>query len=404
MLRLDNRTLASDQEMRTFGDAVKGKMTLTLEGGGQKQQKTIDWGRDVRGPYAAEQSLSRAPIKPGETRDLKMYLPDLNKVCDITLAAKGMEDIMLGDGQKRALLRVEQMTALDGKPRKEFDTSMWVDATGQVLKSAQDILGGMVVYRTTKEGATAPDDAVKVDRIDKSVVKVAKSIPNPTGTRDIRYRVTLKDDDPTQILPNDRRQSLRKGPGAREAMMEIRTAGLSDGAPGPAEPGEEFLRPNALITSEDARVKALSREAVGGTADAWEKATKINHFVFQKIRDKNFATTFAPASEVARNLSGDCSEHSVLSAAMCRAAGVPARVVVGLIYDERHGGFGYHMWNEVYVNRRWVALDAAWDQTAVDATHIKLSETSLDGIAPYEAFLPIVRVMGKMSLETLDVR
>ena len=28
---------------------------------------------------------------------------------------------------------------------------------------------------------------------------------------------------------------------------------------------------------------------------------------------------------------------------------------------------------------RWVALDAAFDESEVDATHIKLSETSLDG-------------------------
>ena len=32
VLRLDTRTLASDQEMRTFGDVVDDQMTLTLEG------------------------------------------------------------------------------------------------------------------------------------------------------------------------------------------------------------------------------------------------------------------------------------------------------------------------------------------------------------------------------------
>ncbi len=32
------------------------------------------------------------------------------------------------------------------------------------------------------------------------------------------------------------------------------------------------------------------------------------------------------------------------------------------------------MWDEVYVNQRWVALDPSWDQSTVDAVHIKLSE------------------------------
>ena len=87
VLRLDSRTLASKQEMRTFGDVVNNRMTLTLEGAGQRQQLVIPWGPDVRGPYAAEQSLSRTPIKAGESRSIRMFIPDLNKVCDMSLAA-----------------------------------------------------------------------------------------------------------------------------------------------------------------------------------------------------------------------------------------------------------------------------------------------------------------------------
>ena len=112
---------------------------------------------------------------------------------------------------------------------------------------------------------------------------------------------------------------------------------------------------------------------------------------------------FAAASEVARNLTGDCTEHGVLTAAMCRARGVPARVVVGLVYADHLGGFGFHMWNEVYVHRRWVAIDAGFDQTSVDAVHIKLTDTSLAGVSPYE--VPASRpVMSKLSLEPLEVR
>jgi len=62
------------------------------------------------------------------------------------------------------------------------------------------------------------------------------------------------------------------------------------------------------------------------------------------------------------------------------------------------------MWNEVYVNRRWVAVDAAFDQSEVDAVHIKLADAGLEGVSPYESFLTVVRVMGKMTLEPLEVR
>ena len=60
---------------------------------------------------------------------------------------------------------------------------------------------------------------------------------------------------------------------------------------------------------------------------------------------------------------------------MCRAAGIPARGAWSAWSTrEQLGGFGPHMWNEVYVNGRWVAIDAAFDQSEVDATHLKLSD------------------------------
>jgi hypothetical protein len=51
-----------------------------------------------------------------------------------------------------------------------------------------------------------------------------------------------------------------------------------------------------------------------------------------------------------------------------------------------------------------VAIDATFDQDEVDAVHIKLSDASLDGVSPFEAFLPIVRVLGKMSLDPIEIR
>ncbi len=79
-------------------------------------------------------------------------------------------------------------------------------------------------------------------------------------------------------------------------------------------------------------------------------------------------------------------------------------MVVGLIYATQLGGFGYHMWDEVYVNRRWVAVDAAFDQSQVDAVHLKLSETSLDGVSPFETFTAVARVATKLKIEAVEVR
>ena len=380
-------------------------MKLVFEGTGQRQEQVIDWPDDVRGPYAAEQSLARSPMKPGEVRTLKMFMPDLNKICEVTLTAKAPEDVLLGGGVNRSLLRIDQTTSLEGKARSEFDQSLWIDTGGQVLKGKTETLGGMVVFRTTREGALARNALnTQFDQITNSVIKVKHKIVRPDATRDVRYRLSLKDDDPNQVIPTDRRQSLTPGSAKNEVILAVKTAGPEAGTPGDEKVDPVYLRPNAMITSLDNRVVDLANRAVGTATDPWEKARKIESWVAQNLRDKNFEVAFAPASEVARNLSGDCTEHGVLVAAMCRSAGVPARVVVGLVYADNLGGFGFHLWNEVYVNRRWVAIDATFEQDTVDAVHIKLADASLDGVSPFEAFLPVVRVLGKMTLDPIEVR
>ena len=158
------------------------------------------------------------------------------------------------------------------------------------------------------------------------------------------------------------------------------------------------------MTSEDRTVQNLARQVTRGVNDPWQKAVRINHWVFENVRDKNFTVAFAAASEVARNLSGDCTEHAVLTAAMCRAAGIPTRVVIGLVYVEKNHGFGCHMWDEVFINQRWIAIDPTWDQTLVDAVHIKLNDSSLQGVTPFETFLPLIRVVGKLAIEPLELR
>ena len=405
VLRLDTRTRASQQELRVNGDVKDGQMTLIIHNGTQTQQQVIPWGPEVRGPYGAELSFTRTPMQPGEVRKLKTFVPDLNKIVDATLTAGGLEQITLGGNSVRELLKVEQHVTLDGKPMPELAQTFWVDSLGQVMKTFNDSYGGMSAYRTTEEAASRRvAKADQFDLINGLVINVARKITNPENSRDILYKVSLTDADPTTFFPNDRRQTLKAGPESRSAIMTVKTAGPEVGDPGPESVDDVYTRSNPLITSNDVQVIRQARKAVGNATDPWAKAQAITKWVAANIRDKNFETSFAPADEVARTLTGDCTEHGVLTAAMCRAEGIPARVVVGLVYAGQLNGFGYHMWNEVYVSRRWVAIDSAFNQSQVDAVHIKLSETSLDGVSPFETFNSVARVATKLKLEAIEVR
>jgi hypothetical protein len=122
----------------------------------------------------------------------------------------------------------------------------------------------------------------------------------------------------------------------------------------------------------------------------------------------NYDVGFATAREILKNREGDCSEHTVIAVALCRAVGIPARAAVGIMYAG--GLFAYHMWPEVYVGR-WVDLDAKWlatdEETGelyTDATHLKMGRSNLDENIFEEMVSAIAEIIGKLELEIIDFR
>jgi len=68
----------------------------------------------------------------------------------------------------------------------------------------------------------------------------------------------------------------------------------------------------------------------------------------------------------------------MLTAAMCRAEGIPSRTAVGLIYADVAQGpvFAFHMWTEIWINGRWLPIDATRATGYVGATHLKITDHS----------------------------
>src|SRR5205085_515826 len=93
---------------------------------------------------------------------------------------------------------------------------------------------------------------------------------------------------------------------------------------------------------------------------------------------RNFTEALATADEVARTLEGDCTEFAMLTAALLRAAGIPSRTAIGLVYVDLARGpvFGFHMWTEAWVRGQWVPLDATLGRGHIGAAHIKVTDHS----------------------------
>jgi len=94
----------------------------------------------------------------------------------------------------------------------------------------------------------------------------------------------------------------------------------------------------------------------------------------------------------------ECQGHAYLYTALARAAGVPTRMVNGLVYSEEFRGFLYHSWAESLVGDDWRVVDPTFGQAAADATHIKLVEG--ENLAD---LIPLTEWVGKVKIRVLDV-
>ena len=293
VLRLDTRTLVGeDNDLRAHGDVIRGEMVLKFEGNGERQSLKIPWGPDIRGPYAAEQSMARTPMKEHEVRHLKMFIPDLNRVAEITLTSKAVETVIMGDGSKRPLLRIEQTTQLDGKLRPEFNNIMWADTGGQVLKAEQEALGKFITYRTTKEAALAPSGPVQFDLITGTVIKTARPIPNAEQTRQVKYRLTFDGGDIAQAIPTDPRQTVQIENNPHSAILTIKSLSPIDGQAGPAEVDAQYLKSNVLITSDDSRVRTPRATGHARSGRSVDQSPAHESMGFQKHHRPEFPGRF----------------------------------------------------------------------------------------------------------------
>jgi len=167
----------------------------------------------------------------------------------------------------------------------------------------------------------------------------------------------------------------------------------------------EATRPSRYLQSDDAKIIELAKEATKGARDAGEAARRIEAFVADYVNEMSLSVGYASATEVAASRKGDCSEFAVLCAAMCRAAGIPARVVVGVAYVEDfagRSGFGGHAWTEAYIGGKWVGLDSAFKaggRGGFDAGHIALA--SGDG-EPAD-FFNMATTLGRFKIEKVTV-
>jgi transglutaminase-like putative cysteine protease len=311
---------------------------------------------------------------------------------------------MLGGSQQ--VLRID--STMKFASGNTLNGSLWVNQSGDILKERQDAMDGLVTYRATKEAALAEFGSTPYDVVSQLSVPVKQRLERPYDSKLMRYRIQVDGRDPAQVFPVGPSQAVRS---AGDHVADVTVYAVRPDHPGnpdaPADPPtDEDRRPNSMIQSDNPAIQKLAEESVPAEGDPWHVAVALEHFVNDYISLTNYSQAFITAADVAKNREGDCTEHSVLLAALARARGIPARVAIGLIYTQQANEpvYGYHMWNEVYVNDRWIPLDATLARGGAGAARLKLTDSNLDGADALSCFLPVAQVAGRLKIEVLEVQ
>jgi len=261
--------------------------------------------------------------------------------------------------------------------------TVWTDTEGEILEATTPF--GVRLRRLTRQEALAGDQPSAPPEL------LARSLVVPQGKRPMRgaRRLVVHLSGIEQALPEDDTQAQLRPATYRVQPQRPLPGGTQTLLP------TGFLTPEPLVQSDHPRVRAAAAAAVAGATEVWEKVQRLNRWVHDHVA-KEPVVSLPSALDVLSSREGDCNEHTVLFTALARAAGVPCRMAVGLVWSEELQAFGYHAWPEVWVGR-WVWVDPTLGQEVADATHLKLVEGGIERWGQVLAFL------GQLQVEVVEV-
>jgi hypothetical protein len=401
LVRFETRVSGAGSEIVSVGAVKEGKLGIDTTTLGRTQSQAIPWPADGGGLFAAEHALRQQPPAAGEKRIVRGLMPLLNLPVTTELAALAYEDSQLSpasDGKREKLLKIAATIDLGVQKIESF---LWTNEQGQTVRTLIPSLGQESV-RTTKDDALRQSKEKPYDLLFASTVPLKGVLHNPQGSKRVVYRARLKSGSIKGLFS--------EGPSQQVKLLDGQTAEITVTAIGPDTTRASSLKPQASLASsnyiqtDDPLIQQMANAVRADENNPWDTARSLEKLVAETVENKSYAQAFATAAEVARTREGDCTEHAVLLAALCRVQRIPARCAFGLVYYPPEQGFAYHMWNEVLIGDTWAPLDATLGQGSVAADHIKLGDSNLAGGSPLADLLSVIQVFGRLELEVIEQR
>lgn len=365
--QVDERLLLRSFQFMMTSGAVRFRMAgrvdqdvLILSSGGRSERRIPLAQTPMLGMCTSYFFRSRQ-VKVGDVFQLPFFDPSTLLQKDLIIKVTARETLTLRRIPYDAF-RLE--TEFWGKPMV-----FWIDENGETLKEE-----GFMGFTAVKSSAAVAPQEFEGGGDLYEMTAVVPDRPLKESTR-LRYlKIRLEGLGPMEPLLNRGRQRLHEG------VLEIEKEKIPAPSPYPLGAQEfppeykEFLEPEFNIESRDKEILSTVQGIAGEDRNPVSVARKLLKWVYRNV-EKKPVLSIPSALEVLRTRAGDCNEHATLLTAFLRAAGIPSRISIGLVYTRDK--FYYHAWTEAYLGQ-WISMDATLDQMPADASHIKLLEGNLD--------------------------
>ena len=376
--RFDFELSSKEIRFAASGSVRGNKLALEVDSGGHKSAHEITLSP---APYllaALKPYVVTQQLETGKKFFFSTFDPATLSQQVTTVIIEGREQIRVGNRTEPAIKLRQSYRGIS--------VVSWVDGQGRTLKE-ESPAGLSIVRQSSQEAKNLPSRGMSLDMVAQTAIPVATpdrqcaDKTNPTVKTQRRpVWVTCSSPAAASVSTAIDWKSAAKNSGKSAHRSRSRKRVYS-----PMCSRRRFC---SRITRASARSAA---QILQGETNALRAALKIKDWVYKEIA-KEPTVSIPNALEVLRTKKGDCNEHTVLFNALARAAGIPAKTVVGVVY--LRGAFYYHAWSEVWLGE-WVSLDSVLNQFPADVTHVKFLEGGID------RQIDILQLIGNLKIEVL---
>lgn len=334
LLKANYRTIKKSIDNEIEAQLTEEDYSVSIRRGPEKSEKQYQWDFYLTDYLSVEMWLNSGGPKISDKKAGKTL--DLEKFRVVSRAYK------IVDINDRGYV-IENASPISS-------TKIQLDKNYQPL--SLNMAGIFKISASDKKQATALS---KIASKNNLLIPLDQRIINPTGLSDLRLRIQVSDTGNEEITKTIS-DSLLSFRGSNSNFDEVNS----------------YLGETIRYPINHPRFSKLdgSPAEVSSLDDIDRLVNYVNSLL--QYREHKAVGSVLKSLELGY---GECTDFTDLFTTLARTYNIPARPVYGIAYqDGSSPGFMFHSWNEIYLQDRWISIDATWNQSPSDATHIPLND------------------------------